>query len=136
MFAAKARLSGSKRYNYSDFYISSDPSIAIGYSKEAWIYGETGQITNRLAEPINELGLLLPDDDKNYVDRRTYGGTVYKEISYGLWKEIERITHNRKIMLDYTDPNTKFEEIPVFNDSAYVKDIARTIREFLGINPP
>lgn len=73
---------------------------------------------------------------KNYVDRRTYGGTVYKEISYGLWKEIERITHNRKIMLDYTDPNTKFEEIPVFNDSAYVKDIARTIREFLGINPP
>ena len=63
LIAAKARLSGSKRYNYSDFYISSDPSIAIGYSKEAWIFGETGQITNRLVEPINELGLLLPDDD-------------------------------------------------------------------------
>ena len=73
---------------------------------------------------------------KNYADRRTYGGTVYRETSYGLWKEIERITQNRKIMLDYSDGETEYEEIPAFDGNASVKDIARTIREFLGIKPP
>ncbi len=73
---------------------------------------------------------------KNYVDRRTYGGTVYRETSYGLWKEIERITQNRKIMLDYNDEQTNYEEIPSFDFTASVKDIARTMRDFLGIKPP
>lgn len=73
---------------------------------------------------------------KNYVDRRTYGGTVYRDISYGLWKEIERITQNRKIMLDYTDSQTDYHVIPGFDSRSSVKDIAQAMRDFLGLNPP
>ena len=75
-------------------------------------------------------------EPKNYADRRTYGGTVYREISYGLWKEIERITQNRKIMLDYSNGQTEYEEIPSFDATASIKDMAQTIREYLGIKPP
>ena len=73
---------------------------------------------------------------KSYADRRTYGGTVYRETSYGLWKEIERITQNRKIMLDFSDGQMEYEEIPSFDATVPVKDIARTIRDYLGIKPP
>ena len=73
---------------------------------------------------------------KNYVDRRTYGGTLYRDISYRLWKEIERITQNRKIMLDYTDGQTDYQMIPSFDSRSSMKDIARVMRDFLGLNPP
>ena len=73
---------------------------------------------------------------KNYVDRRTYGGTVYWDTSYGLWKEIERITQNRKIMLEYTDSQTDYQVIPSFDSRSSVKDIAQAMRDFLGLNPP
>ena len=73
---------------------------------------------------------------KKYVDRRTYGGTVYRETSYELWKEIERITQNRKIMLDYTDDQLSYKEIPLFDTNASAKEIADGIREYLGIKPP
>ena len=73
---------------------------------------------------------------KNYVDRRTYGGTVYRDTSYELWKEIERITQNRKIMLDYTDGQTDYQVIPSFDSRSSMKDIARAMRDFLGLNPP
>ena len=73
---------------------------------------------------------------KNYMDRRTYGGTVYREISYGLWKEIERVTQNRKIMLDYTDGQSNYQAIPSFDTHSSVKEIAQVMRDFLGLKPP
>ena len=73
---------------------------------------------------------------KNYVDRRTYGDTVYCEASYELWKEIGRITQNRKIMIDFTDGKTNYKKIPSFDSSASVMDIAETMREFFGLKPP
>lgn len=73
---------------------------------------------------------------KKYVDRRTYGNTVYCETSYELWKEIERITQNRKIMLDFTDGKTSNEKIPSFDSSVSVIDIADTMRNYLGLKPP
>ena len=73
---------------------------------------------------------------KNYVDRRTYGDTVYCETSYELWKEIGRITQNRKIMLDFTDGKTTNEKMPSFDENASVMDIAEFMREFLGLKPP
>lgn len=73
---------------------------------------------------------------KNYVDRRTYSGAVYRETSYELWKEIGRITQNRKIMLDITDGITNNEKIPSFDAGAPVMDIAETMRKFLGLKPP
>ena len=73
---------------------------------------------------------------KKYVDRRTYGDTVYRETSYDLWKEIERITDNRKIMLDFADEQLSFKKIPIFDDHSSVKDIAAAMRSYLGIEPP
>lgn len=60
---ALARLAGSKLYSYGDFYVSNEPDLAIDYSKIAWIFGETGWMTNRLVEGAAALGFSLPDDD-------------------------------------------------------------------------
>ena len=60
---AKARLENSALYSYGDFYVSNHPQRAIGFSQEAWIFGETGWVTNRLVEGTIALGLDLPDHD-------------------------------------------------------------------------
>ena len=59
---AEGRLNKSPLYSYGDFYVTNNPQRAIGYSKEAWIYGETGWVANRLIEGSWALGLKLPDD--------------------------------------------------------------------------
>ena len=99
---------------------------------------EAKKLASLYKVPFASFFLSAPPEKapKNYADRRTYGGAVYRETSYGLWKEIERITQNRKIMLDFSDGQMEYEEIPSFDASVLVKDIARTIRDYLGIKPP
>ena len=36
-----------------------------------------------------------------YTDRRTYNNTVYRETSYSLWAEIERVVGNRDCIMQY-----------------------------------
>lgn len=60
---AQARINKSVLYSYDDFYVTNDPSRAAGYSKQAWIYGETGWVANRLVLGAGELGFDLPHDD-------------------------------------------------------------------------
>lgn len=60
---AKARAEKSTLYSYGDFYVSNHPQRAIGYSQEAWIFGETGWTANRLIEGANALKLDLPDNE-------------------------------------------------------------------------
>ncbi len=50
------------KYQYGDFYVATWADRAIDYSLEAWIYGETGWITNRLVEGAKEVGIALPTD--------------------------------------------------------------------------
>ena len=99
---------------------------------------EAKKLASLYKVPFASFFLSAPPEKtpKSYADRRTYGGTVYRETSYGLWKEIERITQNRKIMLDFSDGQMEYEEIPSFDATVPVKDIARTIRDYLGIKPP
>lgn len=61
---AQARRNKSSLYSYDDFCVTNDPSRAIGYSKQAWIYGETGWVANRLIIGVGELGINLPYDDE------------------------------------------------------------------------
>ena len=49
-------------YQYGDFYVTNHPSRAIGYSREAWIYGETGWIANRLFEGAKNAGIKMPEN--------------------------------------------------------------------------
>lgn len=62
-YFAKQRTENSSLYSYGDFYVTNEPNRAVGYSSEAWIFGETGWTTNRLIEGAKALGLDLPDDD-------------------------------------------------------------------------
>ena len=73
---------------------------------------------------------------KNYADRRTYGGTVYRETSYELWCEIDRLTNNRNLMVEYLDEDDNYPTLPIFGSDTTLKTIAETVRQFLGINPP
>ena len=75
------------------------------------------------------------NEPKNYVDRRTYGGTVYRDLSYELWEKIEHIKQNRRIMLEVDEDNECFD-IPYFSSEVVVSDIADKIRDFLGIKLP
>ena len=71
-----------------------------------------------------------------YTDRRTYNDTVYRETSYELWSEINRIICNRDQILDYDDEESEFEPLPVFESKDSVKYIADEIRKYLGLNLP
>ena len=73
---------------------------------------------------------------KNYADRRTYGGTVYRETSYELWCEIDRLTNNRNLMVEYSDENEYYPALPIFEPGTTIKTIAESIRSYFGIKPP
>lgn len=62
--AAGGRVNNSPLYRYGDFYVTNDPQIAVGYSKEAWILGETGRVANRLVEGAEAVGIELPREDE------------------------------------------------------------------------
>ena len=57
---AEQRLKNNPSYRYGDFYVSNDPLWVTGYSKEAWILGETGETANMLVKGALGLGLELP----------------------------------------------------------------------------
>lgn len=61
-YYAQARANNSSRYSYGDFYVTNSPARAIYYSLEAWIFGETGWVANRLVEGSKALGLDLPNN--------------------------------------------------------------------------
>ena len=73
---AGGRINSSYLYRYGDFYVTNNPRRAIGYSKESWIFGETGEVANLLVEGAYALGLALPEDSeftkayKIYDDRK------------------------------------------------------------------
>lgn len=74
-------------------------------------------------------------EPKRYIDRRTKIGTAYREISYELWKEIERIKHNRVIMMEY-DMESDYSYIPSFDEKKSISDISNVMRDYLGITSP
>lgn len=73
-----------------------------------------------------------------YTDRRTCNDTIYKETSYALWSEVERIIGNRDEMLQFTEDEESFnyESVPTINQNCSISKIAEVIGKYLEINPP
>lgn len=61
---AESRFNSSSLYSYGDFYSTNNLPRAIRFSDQAWIYGETGWVANRLVEASEEIGLTFPDDEQ------------------------------------------------------------------------
>lgn len=64
---AGGRVNNNSLYSYGDFYVTNNPQRAEGYSREAWILGETGQVANLLVEGARALNIELPTDE-SFVD--------------------------------------------------------------------
>lgn len=78
-------------------------------------------------------------EPRPYTDRRTYNGTVYREMSYELWAEIGRVIGNREKMIEVLDENdmdSDYESLPLLEPNTSVGDIANSIRTFLGVSLP
>ena len=72
---------------------------------------------------------------RNFTDRRTSRGSVYSEISYTLWSEIQRITANRETLIEYKTDDSVFDSIPTISVKN-VEAIAALIREYLNLKTP
>ena len=59
---AGGRVNNNALYEYGDFYVTNNPQRAEGYSREAWILGETGWVANLLLKGACSLGIELPSD--------------------------------------------------------------------------
>lgn len=120
--------------------------IGIDASKiDAWERGEDLPSINeakKLASlykvPFATFFLSEPPsiEPRPYTDRRTFNGTVYRETSYELWSEIGRIIGNRDKMLEYADEENDYEALPKFDKSVSPKEIADTMRDYLGLELP
>lgn len=75
-------------------------------------------------------------DNATYVDRRTYKDNLDTEISYELWKEINRLKSCRECaveLLELTEYKNIFKEI---NPNFSVDEIAGKVREIFNIETP
>lgn len=70
---------------------------------------------------------------KKYIDRRTFNGTEYNGLSYELWTEINRITSDRDILLDYCDSNEPNKDFIKINKNETVSQISDRIRNYLNM---
>lgn len=89
--------------------------------------------------PFAAFFLSVPPEKKmvKYQDRRTISGTLYREDNYELWAETLRVNNNRDLIVDfYADAAIEPLQIPIFDNSASVDEIATSIRSFLGIQTP
>lgn len=98
---------------------------------------EAKKLANLYKVPFATFYLTTPPEKKvkAYTDRRTYNNTVYREISYVLWSEISRITSNRQIIDDLTE-EIEYKRLPVIGRDLNEKQIADTIRQYLGMELP
>lgn len=120
--------------------------IGIDASKiDAWESGEELPSINEakklaLLYKVPFAAFFLPEppnvEPRPYTDRRTFNGTVYRETSYELWSEIGRIAGNRDKMMEYADEDDDYEALPIFDNSTSPKEIADTMRSYLGLELP
>ena len=71
---------------------------------------------------------------KRYTDRRTTSGTIYGEMSYELWVEINRICTDRETLIDFLDEDIyPIKALPSVGEFDSVEMIAETIRSWFGL---
>lgn len=106
--------------------------------KELPSIAEAKKLANLYKVPFASFFLSRPPEKKpkGYTDRRTYNGTIYREVSYELWSEISRVTSNREIMLEYADEEFEVHQLPLFDENATEREIADKMRDVLGLELP
>lgn len=83
------------------------------------------------------LSEIPPKKPRLYYDRRTerLGTSVYDDISYALWSEIQRIMSDRDSILEWTDVDYPEAVLPSVSNESVV-DTAKTIREYFEMSTP
>ena len=79
----------------------------------------------------------LPDaDNTTYIDRRTYKDNLDEEISYELWKEINRLKSCRECAIELLNLDEYKNVIRDINPDLLKNDISTKIREIFNIETP
>ncbi len=74
---------------------------------------------------------------KKYKDRRTLAGTIYGNISYELWHEIDRIQANRDKLVGLLDADEKeYLTFTLSSSNTDIEVIGSEIRKYFGIKVP
>ena len=98
---------------------------------------EAKKLANLYKVPFATFYLSNPPEKRvrPYTDRRTYNDSIYRETSYTLWSEINRITGNRQIIADLTE-ETEYRSLPIVDSGLNEKQTADIIRQFFGLELP
>lgn len=98
---------------------------------------EAKKLANLYKVPFAAFYLSNPPEKRvrPYTDRRTYNDSIYRETSYTLWSEINRITGNRQIIADLTE-ETEYRSLPIVDSGLNEKQTADIIRQFFGLELP
>lgn len=75
-------------------------------------------------------------DTTKYIDRRTYKDNIDIEISYELWKEINRLKSCRENAIEFIDENNYNNIFNSFNENDSINNIALNARKLFNINTP
>lgn len=79
----------------------------------------------------------LPNaENTTYVDRRTYKDDLDEEISYELWKEINRLKSCRECAIEFLNPDEYKNVLKEINQDFSINDISMKIREIFNIETP
>lgn len=83
------------------------------------------------------LSEIPPKKPRLYYDRRTerLDTSVYDDISYALWSEIQRIMSDRDSILEWADVDYPEAVLPSVSNESVV-DTAKTIREYFEMSTP
>lgn len=98
---------------------------------------EAKKLANLYKVPFATFYLSNPPEKRvrPYTDRRTYNDSIYRETSYTLWSEINRIIGNRQIIADLTE-ETEYRSLPIVDSGLNEKQTADIIRQFFGLELP
>ena len=84
--------------------------------------------------------LFLPEIPKRdiikYIDRRTYKDNIDIEITYELWKEINRIKSCRENAIEFINVDNYNNILEEFSKNDSVQNIALKVREIFNIDTP
>lgn len=75
-------------------------------------------------------------DSKTYIDRRTYKDNLDTEVSYELWKEINRLKSCRECAIELMDIDGYKDVLKEFNPNDTLDKIEKKVREIFKIETP
>ncbi|MBR0092476.1 MAG: ImmA/IrrE family metallo-endopeptidase [Lachnospiraceae bacterium] len=119
--------------------ISADKLTSWENGEELPSINEAKKLAQAYRIPLAAFFMKTPPEHKikRFADRRTFRGTKPVDISYALWKEINRITSNREKIIEYADrDDLEKHKIPHFAKNVSFKRVGEVVRDYLGLKYP